>query len=129
MTEPAKLGQRAKDLWNGVLNEVELDSAGLAILEDACRTIDIVDRLSGALSSKKQEWIRVDEDARVLADEHGAVEIHLVINPLLGEIRQQRLALKQFLAQLKLGIATPKTEESAEKDIFQRLEEQFADGD
>jgi hypothetical protein len=108
-----------------VLGEAELDSAGLTILEDACRTVDIIDRLSGALRAKNQEWLRLSEEVEPLAN--GAVEIHLVVNPLLGEIRQQRLALRQLLGQLKLGNVKPKTEESKTKSLFEKLEQEFAD--
>lgn len=31
------------------------------------------------------------------------LKIQIVVNPVLGEIRQQRLAFRQLLAQLKLG--------------------------
>lgn len=124
---PKGLGSRAKALWDGVLDEVELDSAGLIILEDACRTCDIIDRLSGALKSRNQEWIRLEDDIAFHAAEHRALEIHLVVNPILGEIRQQRLALKQFLAQLKLGNIKPKAQESEHKSLFDRLEAEFSD--
>lgn len=122
---PQKLGPRAEALWDGVLNEVELDSAALSLLEDACRTVDIIDRLSGALRSKSQEWVRIDEEARAIADEHGCVEVHLVINPILGEIRQQRMTLKNLLAQLKLGNITPKAPQDEHKSLFEQLEAEF----
>jgi len=35
--------------------------------------------------------------------DHTVLEISLVVNPILSEIRQQRLAMRQLLAQLKLG--------------------------
>lgn len=126
-TIPKNLGARAKDLWNGVLDEAELDSAALAMLEDACRTVDIIDRLSGALRSKNQEWIRIEEEASLIATENGNVAINLVINPILGEIRQQRLTLRQLLSQLKLGNARPKEQESEHKGLFERLEAEFLD--
>lgn len=124
---PRGLGSRAKALWDGVLDEVELDSAGLIILEDACRTCDIIDRLSGALKARNQEWVRLEEEIEAVANDSGALEIHLVVNPILGEIRQQRLALKQFLAQLKLGNIKPKAQESEHKSLFERLEAEFSD--
>lgn len=124
---PKGLGSRAKALWDGVLDEVELDSAGFIILEDACRTVDIIDRLSGALKSKNQEWVRLADDIIFAASEARALEVNLVVNPILGEIRQQRLALKQFFAQLKLGNIKPKAQESEHKSLFERLEAEFSD--
>lgn len=123
MNRPARLGARAQKLWDGVLNEAELDSAGLSVLEEACRTLDIIDRLSGALNSKNQEWMRLGEEAELLAG--GAVEIHIVINPLLGELRQQRMALKTLFSQLKIANSKPKTKESKEKSLFELLEAEF----
>lgn len=88
-------------LWDGVCKETLLDAAGYIILAEACRTADIIEKLSGALASGSSEWVRLSEEAEYQAD--GAVKISIVVNPLLGEIRQQRLALRQLLAQLKLG--------------------------
>lgn len=120
---PSKLGSRAKDLWDGVLNEVELDSAGLTLLEESCRTIDIIDKLTGALSSKNQEWLRLSEEVELLAN--GAVEIHLVVNPITSALAQQRGLLKTLLAQLKLGNIKPKAPETEHKGLFDLLEEEF----
>lgn len=121
--KPPNLGHRAEELWDGVLNEVELDSAGLTVLEEAARTLDIIDRLTGALKSKNQEWLRLGEEAEFLAN--GAAEIHIVINPLLGEIRQQRMALRTLLAQLKLANSTPKAGETEHRGLFEFLEQEF----
>ncbi|OQW34498.1 MAG: hypothetical protein A4E20_10790 [Nitrospira sp. SG-bin2] len=102
-----------------------MDSAGLTILEECVRTVDIIDKLTGALSARNQEWLRLSEEVEFLAD--GAAEIHLVVNPLLREIRQQRLALRQLLGQLKLGTATPKGKDpkSEHKGLFDLLEQEF----
>ena len=93
------------------------------LLGEACRTADIIDRLHGALGSKHQEWLRLSEEIEELAT--GGVQVSLVINPLLGEIRQQRLAMRQMIAHLKLGAAVPKTLESKATSIFERLEQEF----
>ncbi|WP_221318378.1 hypothetical protein [Mycobacterium sp. AZCC_0083] len=52
-----------------------------------------------------------------------AVEINLSVNPVLAEARQQRLALRQLLAQLKLG----KTEDdTGDDDPIAKLMADFA---
>lgn len=104
---PEGLKTRGEALWNGVTAEVELDAAGLSILEDACRTADLVERLSIA-STSNGEIMRLAEEAEEIAP--GAVKISIVVNPLFGELRQQRLAFKQLMAQLKLGKILPKVE-------------------
>lgn len=107
-----------------------MDSAALTILEDACRTVDIIDTLGSFTGGKnKANWVRLSEDAaEVFRHESiNVAEVHLVVNPLIGELRSQRLALKQLLAQLRLGNATPRTEETTEKNLFERLEAEFLD--
>lgn len=47
-----------------------------------------------------------------------AVQITIVVNPLLGEIRQQRGALKALLAQLKLGVTQAGTAEKSAVDLL-----------
>lgn len=113
---PEGLKTRGKALWEGVTSEVELDAAGLSILEDACRTADIIDRLSQA-SGNAATWFRLAEEAEYVADD--SVKISIIVNPLLGEIRQQRLTLKQLLAQLKVGKIMPKVETT--KSAFSAL--------
>lgn len=117
--QPKNLSPRSSKLWTDVNAEVVLDASGLALLEEACRTLDIIDRLTGALSSRHSEWLRLSDEVEELAD--GAVEIRLVINPLLGEIRQQRLALRQMIAHLKIGSAQSKTAGQKTKSAFDAI--------
>jgi hypothetical protein len=119
---PEGLKSRGKTLWDGVTAEVELDAAGLSILEDACRTADVIERLSIAACGNS-EWIRLAEEAEFVAP--GEAKISIVVNPILGELRQQRLALKQLLAQLKLGAATKKSGEEQTKSAFAKLVESW----
>ncbi|ATN93975.1 terminase small subunit [Mycobacterium phage Kumao] len=98
-----------------------LDAAGYVILGEACRTADIIDRLNGALHNRHQEWIKLAEEAEHLSD--GTSRVQIVVNPLLGEIRQQRLALRQLLAQLKLGKAEVDT---GEPSLVEQLMEKFS---
>jgi hypothetical protein len=113
---PEGLKSRGKTLWDGVTSEVELDAAGLSILEDACRTADLVELISKAASSNG-EIMRLADEAEEIAP--GAVKISIVMNPLFGELRQQRLAFKQLIAQLKLGKILPKVETT--KSAFSEL--------
>lgn len=113
---PEGLKSRGKALWDGVTSEVELDAAGKSILEDACRTADIIERLSVAAHSSS-EWMRLAEEAEHFSD--GSVKVSIVVNPILGELRQQRNTLKQLLAQLKVGKILPKVEST--KSAFSEL--------
>lgn len=101
MQPPNGLDHRGRELWDAVLEASDFDAAGLLLLGEACRTADIIERLSAALRSNSQEWVRLAEEAEVLAD--GAARVQIVVNPLLGEVRQQRIALRTMIAHLKLG--------------------------
>lgn len=117
--KPENLGPRAAKLYDDVVEAVDLDAAGLSLLGEACHTVDIIERLTAATRSKHSEWLRLSDEIEELAA--GAVEVRLVINPLLGELRQQRMALKQLLGQLKLGVSLPKTPEDKTKSAFEKI--------
>jgi len=110
MRPPTGLESRGQELWEAAVAASDFDAAGLVLLGEACRTADIIERLSAALKSNSSEWVRLSEEAEVLAD--GAAKIQIVVNPLLGEVRQQRIALRTMLAHLKLG----KVEETTGED-------------
>ena len=111
MQPPTGLESRGRELWDAAVADSEFDAAGLLLLGEACRTADIIERLSAALRSSSQEWVRLAEEAEMLAD--GAAKIQIVVNPLLGEVRQQRIALRTMLAHLKLGKVMENTGEDS----------------
>lgn len=110
MRPPNGLDHRGRELWEAVTAASELDPAGLLLLGEACRTADIIERLSAALRAGSCEWIRLAEEAEETVE--GAAQISIVVNPLLGEVRQQRIALRTMLFHLKLG----KVEETTGED-------------
>lgn len=99
---PTGLKAWGQSLWDQVTEQTSLDAAGYFILAEACRTADIVEKLSGALRSGSTTWISLADEAEQMAD-GDTLQINIVVNPILGEIRQQRLTMRQLLAQLKLG--------------------------
>jgi len=111
MRPPTGLESRGTELWEAAVAASEFDAAGLLLLGEACRTADIIERLSAALKSGSQEWVRLAEEAEMLAD--GAAKVQIVVNPLLGEVRQQRIALRTMLAHLKLGKVMENTGEDS----------------
>ena len=127
---PRGLRASGQALWDSVTAQVRLDPAGYVLLGEACRTADIIDRLSGALSANSTEWVRLSDEVvqgMQAAGLDGMVaEVTLVVNPILGEIRQQRLALRQLLAQLKLGKTEAVTEDD---DPIARLMAEFSTPD
>ncbi|MCB0060972.1 MAG: hypothetical protein KDE19_02610 [Caldilineaceae bacterium] len=112
MDQPRGLEARGREIWDAVTAEHNLDAAGYLLLGEIARTADIIERLSAALRSNSQEWTRLSEDVEEIAD--GAIRVQIVVNPILGEVRSQRLALRQLLSHLKIGTTEVGTgEESA----------------
>jgi hypothetical protein len=90
--EGLKIG--GKRLWNRVAGPFELEQHELSLLLQACRTVDLLDRLQKVL----------DEGDVVISSSQG-----LKANPAAVEFRQQALAL----ARLMGALAVPSEEESA----------------
>lgn len=86
---PAKLGARGRRLWDEVLASYRLRPDELVLLVDACREVDLIDRMEREL----------DRDGELLV--RGSMG-QQVAHPLLAELRQHRAALKQLLAALHL---------------------------
>lgn len=126
MDKPQNLHQRGESLWDGVVAEREFDAAGYALLEDACRTADIIQNLTDLLAHDEADWINIVEDALGKSDR----EKRLIVNvrPLLGEIRQQRLAMNGLLKQLGIGrlLSEDEDPEAREsKDFWAQKEAEF----
>lgn len=86
---PAGLkAKQAETLWREVTGTYELRADELRILEDACREVDLVERLEVELS--KAELVVKGSMGQPVA------------NPLVQEIRQHRQVVKGLLAALKL---------------------------
>ena len=105
MDRPANLEPKGEKLWDAVTSELVFDAAGYALLEDICRTTDIIERLTKKLKAPYHEWVRMVEDAGYSGT---GTKIIVVVDQVLGEIRQQRLAQRQMWQHLTLGKVVPK---------------------
>jgi hypothetical protein len=85
---PKNLGAAGRKMWKAVCSTYVLRPDEYRILEDACREVDLIDRLEEAL-----------QDAELIV--HGSMG-QPVANPLVQEIRQHRGQLRQLFAALKL---------------------------
>ena len=108
--QPSGLQTRGSKLWDSVTAERDFDAAGYALLEDACRTSDLIDKLQGMLDQDEADWIALVEDALGKSERKKRLVVN--VRPLLGEIRQQRLAMNRLMNQL--GIAHLTSEADAE---------------
>src|SRR5690606_12587211 len=73
---PTKLGAKARRLWNETTEQWELRPDELRVLEDACRQVDLIERIEKALA---------DQDLIVRGSQGQPVA-----NPLVQEVRQHR---------------------------------------
>lgn len=115
MDAPKDLRERGTLFWGEVTSAVSLDASGFILLGEACRIIDRLDRLAGALNGSGRDWLKLGDDIEEVG--RGQVSVKVVVDGLLSEGRQQQLALKTVLAQLGLGKATEKA--SGEKSALQ----------
>ena len=87
-TAPQGLGPKARRIWREITVVYDLRPDELRVLEDACREIDLIERLEQGL-----------DGAKLLVK--GSMG-QPVANPLVQEIRQHRATLQRLLGSLKL---------------------------
>jgi len=85
---PKGLGMEARRLWRDTLKEFQLGPAELRLMEDACREVDLIERLESEL----------DGADLVVRGSQGQP----VANPLAQELRLHRGVLRQLLGALRL---------------------------
>lgn len=85
---PSGLGPRGRRLWRQVLAGYELSDAEAAVLLEACRTADLVDRLHEQLGA----------EPLTVEGSRGQPAVH----PIAAELRQQRDLLGRLLGRLAL---------------------------
>jgi hypothetical protein len=122
--KPQKLEARGSDLWDKVTDVAEFDAAGYALLEDICRTADIIARLTKKLNAPHHEWVELVEDAGYSGE---GIKLLVVVDHVLMEIRQQRIAMRTMLAHLKIGaVKGGASDVSASEAFWTAMEDDFA---
>ena len=101
------MGARGRRLWQEVTGDgAKLRPAERVLLEEACRAADRLDQLDRLLRGDDDAWVRLHS-----ANEDGSI-VKVVLNNALAEARQQQVALKALVAELRTsqsGGAAPKT--------------------
>jgi hypothetical protein len=87
---PASLEKSGQSFWAAVTSKYELRVDELAVLEAACKTVDMIATLD-------KEWTNLGKPFMT----RGSMGQD-VIHPLIGERRTQQSALAALLRQLKL---------------------------
>ncbi|WP_353647955.1 terminase [Nakamurella sp. A5-74] len=84
---PADLARSGKDLWRALTDDYELAAQEMALLTEACRTLDSCDALQVQLTTDG-----------LMSESSQGVRVH----PALVELRQQRIALARMFAALRV---------------------------
>lgn len=96
---PHNLNKAGARLWEKTVEIYDLSEHELAILGQACRTLDMCESL----------WDRVHRDGFMVTGSMG----QMVVNPAVPELRQQRSALASLLRALDL----PDVEASSDGEV------------
>lgn len=112
---PAFLRAQGRKFWDRVVADFDLNPSGLVLLGEACRTVDRLERMAAALSSRSTLWFEVEESL----EEAGAGEgptFNVVVNGMVGEARQLQAALRATLKELGITEVTPRATEDAPRE-------------
>lgn len=90
---PPRLSARGRRLWADLGGD-QLAGGRRVLAEEACRLADRLDRLDALLTGNADAWLRFTVD-------EGGSEVTVVVDKALSEARQQQIALKQVLAELR----------------------------
>jgi hypothetical protein len=91
-------GPRGSRLWAAYCERVD-GEAGIALLEEVCRTADRLDRLDAVLTGEVSTWLNLSE---TLPD---SGEFRVYVDSALSEARQQGQAFSRLLAALPVKAA------------------------
>jgi hypothetical protein len=105
MPAPTGLQQRGQAIW-AAYGADSLPASLSALVEETARTADRLDKLDALLAGRRDDW------AFILTDDMGGVS--LVIDKLLGEARQQQMAFKQLLMELRQAGLKPEMTKKTE---------------
>ncbi|MGC4769213.1 hypothetical protein ACLQ25_09560 [Micromonospora sp. DT44] len=94
-----ELDERGRRLWQQFTDDgAALKPAERVLLEEACRTTDRLDTLDRILRGDEGAWMRFRVN-------DGGDEVTVIVNNVLSEVRQQQVALKALLAELRTSRA------------------------
>lgn len=84
---PSNMGPKSKAFWTAITSEYELRADELRILEDACREIDLIEKMEKEMRTQPL----------TVQGSMGQIVAH----PLTQELRQHRAIFKTLIAALK----------------------------
>lgn len=87
---PAHLQRAGRAVWRAIVTKYDLRPDEMFTLEDACRITDVIAALTAAWAETGSPMTTTGSMGQ------------LVIHPLIGEIRQQRMSRNTLWRQMKL---------------------------
>ena len=87
-----ELGKTGKAVWDA-FGADKLDSASQALVRELARSAEVLDRLDGLASGRREVWVSL------VFDEMG--EIQLTVDKLLDEQRKTQVVFKQLFGELR----------------------------
>lgn len=81
-------------MWAQLVDEGSPGPAEKVLIEEICRCTDRLDRLDAILGGRDRAWLTLE-----VPDD--GTEITVMVDKCLAEARQQQLALKQMLSELR----------------------------
>lgn len=94
---PSELGERGAAFWSALQSEFEFDTKESELLLESCRVLDLIDQLQ----------VAVEQGGAMIPGSKGQD----VVNPAIGELRQQQVTFARLSALLRL----PADEAAAER--------------
>jgi hypothetical protein len=85
---PEGLGERGSVLWSALQGSMEFDPQEEALLLETCRTLDTIEALA----------LSIDSAGVMIVGSQG----QQVLNPAVGELRQQQLSYARLVTMLNL---------------------------
>lgn len=127
---PSFLRAKGRGLWDSVNRDFDLNPAGQALLGEACRTVDRLERMAAALSSRSTMWFEL-EPSMAEQELDAAPEFNVVVNGMIGEARQLQNVLRSTLKELGVTGVTAKAEDESSRvsltdELKRRRQERLA---
>lgn len=118
---PSFLRAKGRELWDNVNRDFDLNPAGQALLGEACRTVDRLERMAAALSSRSTMWFEL-EPSMAEQELDAAPEFNVMVNGMIGEARQLQNVLRSTLKELGVtGVAAKSEDDSSRVSLTDEL--------
>ena len=87
-----RLRARGRRMWDQLVTDDDPVEV-VALVEEICRTADRLDRLDAIVNGRDRAWLTLEVD--------DVGEVTVVVDKVLGEARQQQMAFKGLLSELR----------------------------